>query len=140
MRDDDYKVLRELLDLRYQSKRDALEAEYKRDIADLERIFSRFQEPIPEDKADFVRPVSSLVEAVESVLSDIDSNFDINTVINLIQRKHPEIKTPINPTSISGILRNLAKKRTLRIVTAGVGTKPTIYRVAKAAEKYKETA
>jgi hypothetical protein len=47
----------------------------------------------------------------------------------LIERKHPEIKTPINPTSVSGILRNFAKDGMLKIVTPGVGTRPTIYRV-----------
>jgi len=75
-------------------------------------------------------PVLSLTDAATRVITDfIVGDFNINTVIDLVTRHYPEIKRPINPTSVSGILRSLQKEGTLELVRHGAGPRPSVYRL-----------
>jgi hypothetical protein len=74
----------------------------------------------------------SLRHAVYIVIRDfIVGDFNINTVIDLIVRHYPEVKQPINPTSVSGALRSLQKEGVLKLVKHGAGPRPSIYRLAQ---------
>jgi hypothetical protein len=74
----------------------------------------------------------TLAAAVEDVITRFITEtvqFNLNTVIELIEANHPEIKKPINPTSVSGCLKNLAKDKPTFLVLAqrGSGKRPNLY-------------
>src|SRR5262249_36302650 len=74
-------------------------------------------------------PVLSLTDAATRVINDfIVGEFNINTVIDLGTRHYPEIKRPINPTSVSGILRSLQKAGKPELAGHGAGPRPRVYR------------
>lgn len=79
------------------------------------------------------KPAKTLTEAVKHVIRDfIVDEFDINTVIGLVIRHHPEIKQPINPTSVSGILRSLLlEEGDLELVKEGAGPRAAIYKLTE---------
>lgn len=78
------------------------------------------------------RPVKTLTAAVVKVIAElIAGDFTINTVIKLVGQHHPEIKQPINPTSVSGILRSLKEEGTLEVVKEGAGPRPAVYRLSE---------
>jgi len=83
------------------------------------------------------KPVKTLTEAVRHVIREfIVGDFDINTVIGLVNRHHPEIKQPLNPTSVSGILRSLWDDEVLLQVKPGAGPKPAIYRLTETGRQF----
>jgi hypothetical protein len=74
----------------------------------------------------------TLIEAANHVINNfITGDFDINSVIASIKRHHPEIQQPINPTSVSGILRAHRESGVLEPVQKGAGPKPAVYRLSK---------
>jgi hypothetical protein len=118
----------------YKNLPQQFKAEYEKKLEALEIVYraSRETEPI----ASSVRLIlqapdgsSTLASAIKDVLSLLSNPFDINDVIKLVEEHHPEIKKPINPTSVSGGLRQLYKKGMLEVIEPGRGTKPTIYQV-----------
>lgn len=126
--------LREHLEAAYQEKLDALEAEHKQDLEAYERLWRAMS-----GNGDKAMPtghlrsphVRSLHEAVKAVVPYAQGKFDINVIIRLILERHPEIKTPINPTSVSGILRTLEKKGELKLAKRGAGKRPSIYQAPR---------
>jgi hypothetical protein len=90
------------------------------------------------DLASFqTKPARTLTEAVVTVIRDfIAGDFTINTVIELVGRHHPEIKQPINPTSVSGILRTLKEEGILELVKEGAGPRAAVYKVDVEGRKY----
>jgi len=80
--------------------------------------------------------VTTLADAVALVIHElIVGDFTINTVIELVGRHYPEVKQPINPTSVSGILRGLYKEKVLEMVEHGSGPKPSVYRLVSRQER-----
>jgi len=57
-------------------------------------------------------------------------HFDINSIRELLEVHYPELKKPggINPTSISGSLKKLAREGVVEVESKGKGQKPTIYK------------
>jgi hypothetical protein len=81
------------------------------------------------------RIAKNLTEAVRLVISEMHARtpFTINTIIEAICKKHPEIRQPINPTSVSGILRKLEADNYLELVSPGRGKIPAVYKIAEGA-------
>ena len=130
----DIEQVRERLEAGYREKLRAVEAEHKQNLEAYERLKRAMVENSngSTQSAQVHGPrVRSLNDAVKAVIPYVQGKFDINVIIRLIHERHPEIKTPINPTSISGILRSLEKIEELKLVKRGAGKRPSIYQVPR---------
>jgi hypothetical protein len=124
MKESEYKELKRQFKAEYEKKLEALEIVYRA---------SRDREPLPSLALELsIEPDSAttLASAIKDALPLLPDTFDINNVIALVGERYPD-KKPINPTSVSGGLRQLHKKGVLRVIEPGRGTKPTIYQVLR---------
>lgn len=125
MKHEEYEKLKQQFKAEYEKKLEALEIVYRA---------SREQDPIASpawEPSKAPNGSGTLAGAIKDVLPLLSDPFDINDVIALVEEKHPEIKRPINPTSVSGGLRQLHKRGVLKVIEPGRGTKPTIYLVSR---------
>lgn len=116
-----------------EKERARLEAERKKAIEALAQLRRSLSSNGLQPELGAPIQAKTLTDAVTRVIRDlIVGDFDINTVIGLVGRHHPEIKQPINPTSVSGILRSLTEDEVLELAKAGAGPKPAKYRLTEA--------
>jgi hypothetical protein len=132
MKESEYNELKQQFKAEYQKKLEALEIVYQA---------SQEREPLPSPAWEPTKvPDGSgtLAGAIKDVLPLLSDPFNINDVIKLVEEYHHEIKKPINPTSVSGGLRQLHRKGILKVIEPGRGTKPTIYLVLRKDEQDNE--
>jgi len=120
----------------YKTLKKQFKAEYERKVEALEIVYRASRESdsfalLQWASLDASDSNGTLAGAIKDVLPLLSNPFNINDVIALVEEKHPEIKKPINPTSVSGGLRQLHKKGILEIVELGRGTRPTIYQILR---------
>jgi hypothetical protein len=131
MTKEEYQKLKQKFKADYERKLEALEIVY---LASRERgpiIFSWDDSEVQDLNTPLASASPTLASAIKDVLPSLTDIFNINDVIELVEARHPEIKRPINPTSVSGGLRQLHKRGILEVVEPGRGTRPTIYAVSR---------
>jgi hypothetical protein len=129
MKEYEYKELKRRFRAEYEKKLEALEIVYRASRDRGEPLSSPALEPSIAPNG-----ATTLAGAIKEALPLLPDTFDINDVIALVGERHPD-KKPINPTSVSGGLRQLHKRGALKVIEPGRGTKPTIYRVLRKDEQ-----
>jgi hypothetical protein len=117
----------------YNRLKQQIENDYKKKLEALDIIWQMAKENVRETpvngKSSTVK-AGTLMGAIRQVLPFVSGEFDINTIIQLVEARRPDIKTPINPTSVSGSLRKLEKANAIVLMEAGAGKRPNRYRKA----------
>ena len=133
-------LLQRHIEARFNEKLIALEEERARVEGDRNKALeslAQLRRSLGANGTSFAAPhhggqAKTLTEAVHNAIRDfIAGEFDINTVISFVNRHYPQIKQPINPTSVSGILRALRDEDVLELVREGAGPKPAIYKLTE---------
>src|SRR5262245_50146454 len=129
MRHEEYVKLKQQFKAEYEKKLEALDIVYRASQDRGEPHQSPALEPsmAPDGAA-------TLASAIKEALPLLPDTFEINDVIKLVGGRYPD-RIPINPTSVSGGLRQLHKKGVLKVIKPGRGTKPTIYQVVRKDEQ-----
>lgn len=126
----------------YNRLKQQLEAEYKRKLEALETVWQFARESTRETapaKRDSAGRAGTLMGAIRSVLPYVEGEFDINTIIKLVEERNKDIRKPINPTSVSGSLRKLEKANAIMLTEVGAGKRPNRYRkVDRSIEAHEE--
>jgi len=116
----------------YNRLKQQFEAEYRKKIEALEIIYQATRESKSEsqtEKRERKPQEGTLTAAIKEALDVFTSHaFDINDVIKTVEGMHPEVKRPINPTSVSGALKKFERDGLLEIVQSGRGKRPHVYR------------
>lgn len=145
MNEAEYLKLKEQIIANATRRREQIEAEKRKQLESLEMIWELVSSMNGQSPSVNTSEIASqiitgetsagtfpLAEAVRLVLPAKGHIFDINNIIRSIETKGHDVKKPINPTSVSGVLRKLQAASILEIVKAGKGKRPSRYRVAEA--------
>lgn len=129
----DLEKMREQIKALYKKKReelDAQEAAALQSLDVLEKLSPELSPTIPSTTLVSTENGKSgtLIDAVKSILPDLIGPFDINNVISLLEQKYSDLPR-LNPTSISGILRELYEADVIERLEKGQGKRPSIYKL-----------
>lgn len=143
MKESEYRQLKEQIQANAARRRSEIDAEERKQIESLETVWNLIASmgeqvsttegfaihfPLPNDISPGTIP---LAEAIRKVLPAVQGAFGINEVIQLIESGRFDVKKPINPTSVSGALRKLHTEGVLRLIKAGKGKRPSLYKIAE---------
>ncbi len=118
----------------YNRLKQQIEADYKRKLEALELVWQMARETDNAvENREKTAKAGTLMGAIRSVLPIVNGEFDINTIISLVEETHPNIKKPINPTSVSGSLKKLERSGRIVLTEAGAGKRPNMYRLSNPA-------
>src|SRR5437867_2975797 len=113
MSEHEYRAMRKEIERDNQLRlEEVLTANQKR-LDALDMVWQMCQERINSESNNHSQQESSesssgnLIKAVRTVLNHVSGDFTINTVIAMISKGGLNVKQPLNPTSVSGVLRRL---------------------------------
>lgn len=117
----------------YNKLKRAIEAEYHRKLEALEMVWRMSGGAFPTDSkpAGLTLGRGSTLNAVRSVLEDLQGEFTLRDVAQEITAKDPAFVATMKRSSISSTLKRLAEKGEIELVAAGSGKRASRYRVVR---------
>jgi hypothetical protein len=136
-----YEAARRQIDATFARKREVLESEYQAAVKKLDEAWALLESALadasssdagmgPHGAGDTRSATNeNLTDIVYDLVDELSGPFTLHDVIESLYKREPALRQnrPINPTTVSGILRRLADDGSIQLVEQGRGSKPSTY-------------